>query len=80
MIGSVDEYYLGKNGWFNIIFKKKSAMRFTFVSPFSDRRSFFLIVLLNCSSVFLSFSFLSNCVHILGPKNLIECLPYVIVL
>ena len=46
----------------------------------SDRRFFFLIVLLNCSSVLISFSFLSNCVHILGPKNLVKCLPYVVVL
>ena len=42
---------------------------------FSNRRSFFEIVLFNFSSVFISFSFLSNCVHTLGPKNLIECLP-----
>ena len=46
------------------------------LSPsFSDCRSFFPIVLLNFSSVFIPFSFLSNHVHILGPKNLIKCLP-----
>ena len=47
----------------------------------SDRSFFFfLIVLLNCPSVLISFSFLSTCVHILGPKTLIECLSYVMVL